>query len=110
MTRRYSKAMRYIEKAMGVILIIIGGLLFWGCFETLAGFGSFLGAYDELILGRTILAILAILAVLGLIPAAIAQRKGRKFLDWWLFGAALFPIALVMALLIKPGTDLSTQG
>ena len=43
-----------------------------------------------------------ILAVLiGLIPAAIAYSKGKSFLGWWLFGAALFIIALPAALLAK---------
>src|SRR5262245_32151157 len=30
----------------------------------------------------------------GLIPAAIAKSKGRDFLLWWLFGAALLIVAL----------------
>jgi len=38
---------------------------------------------------------------IGLIPAAIAQSKGRNFLVWWLYGAALFIIALPHSLLIK---------
>jgi hypothetical protein len=43
-----------------------------------------------------------ILAVLiGLIPAAIAQSKGRSFVLWWLYGAAIFIIALPHALLLK---------
>ena len=37
---------------------------------------------------------------LGLIPAGIASSKGRNFLGWWLFGAFLFPFALVAALLV----------
>ena len=44
--------------------------------------------------------ILAIL--LGLIPAIIAERKGKNFVLWWFFGAALFIVALPMALLITP--------
>jgi hypothetical protein len=83
-------------------LIAVGVLLFTGRFETLARFGSFFGAYNELALGRAIFLIVATLAVLGLIPAYIAQRKGRSFLEWWLFGAGLFPIALPMALMLKP--------
>ena len=39
---------------------------------------------------------------LGLIPAAIAQSKGRSFVGWWLYGAALFIVALPHSLLIKP--------
>lgn len=100
--RRYGRMMVYIEKAMGVVLIAVGVLLFMGRFETLAQFGSFFGAYDELVLGRSILLILTTLALLGLIPAFIASRRGRSFFDWWLFGMGLFPLALPMALMIKP--------
>jgi len=39
--RRYSKVMHYVEIAMGVILIIVGVMLFLGTFETLARFGFF---------------------------------------------------------------------
>jgi hypothetical protein len=43
---------------------------------------------------------LALLAVvLGLIPATIAALKGRSFVPWWLYGAALFAIATPHAIL-----------
>ena len=38
-------------------------------------------------------------AVLGVIPAMIAASKGRTFFLWWIYGAALFIIALPHALL-----------
>lgn len=44
--------------------------------------------------------ILLIALVLGCIPGAIAQSKGRSFVGWWLYGAALFIIALPHALII----------
>lgn len=103
--RRYGKLMVIVEKIMGVILILVGALLFSGRFETLAQFGSFLGTYDELVVGRIILLVLLGLAVLGLLPAWLAARKGRKFLDWYLFGVALFPVALPMALWLKNQPD-----
>jgi hypothetical protein len=37
--------------------------------------------------------------VLGLIPAAIARRKGHPFLLWWLYGAVLFAVALPHAII-----------
>ena len=40
--------------------------------------------------------------VLGLIPAAIAQSKGRSFMGYWLFGTLLFIVALPVALLLQP--------
>jgi hypothetical protein len=40
--------------------------------------------------------------LLGLIPSAIAARKGRNAFLWWLYGALLFIIALPHALLVDP--------
>jgi hypothetical protein len=47
--------------------------------------------------------VLAIL--LGLLPAAIAQSKGKSFVAWWLYGAALFIIALPHALMMRSDKD-----
>jgi hypothetical protein len=49
--------------------------------------------------------IVVTLALLGLIPAFVAQRKGRSFFEWWLFGTGLFPLALPMAIMLKPQVD-----
>ncbi len=40
--------------------------------------------------------------LIGLIPARIAASKGRDFLEWWIYGAVLFIVALPHALLISP--------
>ena len=45
--------------------------------------------------------ILIIGALVGLIPATIASRKGGSFVLWWLYGGALFIVALPHALLMK---------
>ncbi len=113
--RRYGKVMRYVEIGMGVLLIVVGVMLFLGRFETIASLGSFFGAIDEIRVGRILLIVLGIAAAIGLIPAAIARRKGRNFFDWWFFGASLFPVALPAALMLKPrfseaeSEDASTQ-
>ena len=39
--------------------------------------------------------------LLGLLPACIAQHKGRSFVGWWIFGALLFIVALPAILLVK---------
>ncbi|MDX6913331.1 zinc ribbon domain-containing protein [Hafnia paralvei] len=39
--------------------------------------------------------------VIGLIPALIAQSKGRSFFGWWIYGALLFIVALVHSIIIK---------
>lgn len=45
--------------------------------------------------------ILIIAALIGLIPAVIAQSKGYSFVAWWVYGAALFIVALPHSLLLK---------
>jgi len=46
--------------------------------------------------------VLVLAVVIGLIPAVIAQGKGRSFILWWIYGAALFIVALPHALLMRP--------
>lgn len=48
--------------------------------------------------------VLIVAVLIGLIPAAIAQSKGRNFILWWFFGAAMFIIALPAALIMKADT------
>lgn len=43
---------------------------------------------------------LLIALVLGLIPASIAQNRGRSFLGWYIFGFLLWIVALPCALMI----------
>lgn len=45
--------------------------------------------------------ILIIAVLIGLIPAAIAQSKGRSFVGWWFYGALIFIVALPHSLLLK---------
>lgn len=48
------------------------------------------------------MAILLLAALIGIIPAAIAGSKGHNAFLWWLFGAALFIVALPCSLFLKP--------
>lgn len=50
-----------------------------------------------------------ILPFLGVIPAMIAERKGRRGFVWWVYGTALFVIALPHALLIDELFDLDAD-
>ena len=45
--------------------------------------------------------VLIIAALIGLIPAMIAEKKGRSFGLWWFYGAMIFIIALPHALIIS---------
>ena len=100
--RRYGKLMHYIEGVMGVLLIIVGIMLLTGRYQQIATLGSFFGTFDEVLIGRYLLLAFVVLTTLGLIPAAIASRKGRNFFDWWFFGASLLPVALPASILLKP--------
>lgn len=41
------------------------------------------------------------IAILGIITGLIGHHKGRNFWAWWIFGAAMFIVALPVALLLK---------
>jgi cytochrome c-type biogenesis protein len=103
--QKYGNVVRYVEIAMGVVMIAIGALLFFGRFEQVASLGFFFESFDEVRVGTIILVVIGLLIILGLIPAFIARSKGRKFYDWWFFGAALIFVALPASLLIKPNDD-----
>jgi RNA polymerase subunit RPABC4/transcription elongation factor Spt4 len=45
--------------------------------------------------------ILILAIIIGLIPAVIAQSKGQSFVLWWVYGAAIFIVALPHALIMK---------
>ena len=47
-------------------------------------------------------ALLIVSTLLGLIPAFVAKQRGRDFFLWWLYGAAIFIVALPHSLLIGP--------
>lgn len=99
--KRYSKAIHYIEVAMGVVMIVVGVLLFMGRFEQLASFGTFFTSINEARVGMIILVVVLLAVLLGLIPALIARQKGHNFVDWWFFGTALIFVALPAALRLK---------
>jgi cytochrome c-type biogenesis protein len=94
--RRFCKVMHYAEIIMGVVLIAIGLLLFFGQFQTLANLGTFIESIDEVTVGTLLAVGLVASLVLGLIPAFIARIKGNIFLDWWFLGVGISFIVLVV--------------
>ena len=48
---------------------------------------------------------LLIAIIIGLLPAAIASKKGRSFFEWWIYGALLFIVALPHSLMINRDTE-----
>ncbi|MCB2178523.1 cytochrome c biogenesis protein CcdA [bacterium] len=93
--RRYGKVMHYTEIVMGVILIAIGVLLFFGRFSQLATLGNFIEAVDEVVIGRMLVAGFLVALLGGLIPALIARSKGKEFMDWWFLGTGIIIIVLI---------------
>jgi hypothetical protein len=51
------------------------------------------------------LAFIFLLWIVGLIPGFIAYKKGRNFLNWWMYGHLLFIVAFPHALLLKETED-----
>lgn len=47
------------------------------------------------------MSVLVIAVIIGLIPAAIASGKGKSFILWWVYGAAIFIVALPHAIIMK---------
>jgi hypothetical protein len=50
-----------------------------------------------------------VMITIGWIPALIAKKKGRNFFPWWIYGGALFIIALIHALVMKPRSALDAE-
>jgi hypothetical protein len=44
---------------------------------------------------------LVLAALIGLIPAAIAKKKGYSFVGWWCYGLLIWIVAIPHALLLK---------
>ncbi|MFN5954206.1 MAG: zinc ribbon domain-containing protein [Dolichospermum sp.] len=49
----------------------------------------------------TSIAFILLLWIVGLVPALIAYKKGRNFLNWWMYGHLLFIVAFPHALLLR---------
>ena len=90
---------KVLIKRVNAIVDLIGTKVIKG------GISSSIGNIDELVIGRYLLIAIGLLGLLGLLPAYLASQKGRQFIDWWFFGAVLFPVALPAALLIKPKSE-----
>lgn len=95
--RRYGKVSLYVERAMGLVLVIIGALLFSGRFATLGNLGTFFDIFDELMVGRLLLIGLLASLLIGLVPGFLARQRDKPFLDWWFLGTgASFLILAVL--------------
>ena len=48
------------------------------------------------------------LIIAALLPASIAQSKGRNFAKWWLFSTIFLPITLILSILAKKQENYET--
>lgn len=98
--RRYGKLTHYVERVMGVVLILVGILLFSGRFSTMASLGFFFQTIDEGRVGLLLLSGLLLALLLGLAPAIWARRKGNSFIEWWFIGSGASFVGLVILYLL----------
>ena len=99
--RKYGKVMLYAERTMGVVLIILGVLLFSGQFESflapLTGTAFFdLQATSELQVGRLLLIGAVLASLSGLFLGWLGKRRGKNFVDWWFMGAGISMVLIVI--------------
>ena len=52
---------------------------------------------------------IGVMLLIGWIPALIAKSKGRSFVAWWIYGGALFIVALIHAIVMKPLSSTSVE-
>ncbi|MFQ5735510.1 MAG: hypothetical protein ACE5GY_01435 [Thermodesulfobacteriota bacterium] len=45
--------------------------------------------------------IIVIAICAGLIPGLVGRGMGRSFLQWWVYGTFLFPVALVHVIILR---------
>jgi thiol:disulfide interchange protein len=98
--RRYGKVMHYAEIVMGIILIVLGVMLFSGQFQIIAIAASVQIAFEsadaEFAAGKLLLAAAGIIIVVGLIPGLIARARGLNFVDYWFLGMGATLILMLL--------------
>jgi cytochrome c-type biogenesis protein len=99
--RRYARLSHYVERITGVVLILLGALLFSGRFSTLASFGFFFDTFDEGRVGLLLLAAIVASVALGLLGGAWARRKGNDFTQGWFLTSGLLLLMFVVLYLAE---------
>jgi cytochrome c-type biogenesis protein len=94
--KRHAKLGMYVQRAMGVILVVVGVLLLSGRLSTLNTLGVYFDIFEEGRIGVSLL--LTILASL-LIGAGMgwwAQRSGKPFVENWFLGTGISLLGFVV--------------
>lgn len=87
--KKNGKLMKTIEFIMGIIMVLLGILLFLDKFATLSQVNLNFEVGDETIFGVKTLLITAGSFIFGLFPALFASNKGKSFINSWFLSAGL---------------------
>jgi cytochrome c-type biogenesis protein len=98
--KKYGRLSQIVERAMGVILIIVGVLLLSGRLSTLGNLGAFFDILDEAKIGAALLVGFGVSVLVGLASGLWAKYKGSNIIDRFLLGSGLsfFVFLLLYAL------------
>lgn len=95
--RRYGKLSQIVERAMGLVMIVLGLFLLSGRLSTLSNLGAFFDFLDEARVGTILLGVFIISLSVGLISGWWSRNKGRSFVDGLFLGAGLsFFVLLIL--------------
>lgn len=98
--RRHAKVSLYVQRALGVVLALVGVLLLTGRLSTLSSLGVFFDIFEEGRVGMLLLIGIVLSLLLGLLAGWWAQRRGKAFVDYWFLGAGVSLLVLVLLYLI----------
>lgn len=98
--RRHAKLGLYIQRALGVVLTIIGVLLLTGRLSTLNNLGVFFDIFQEGQIGMLVLGAILAALVLGLAVGWWARRSGKAFVEYWFLGTGVSLVVLITGYLV----------
>ncbi len=95
--RRHTSLSQIVERAMGLVMIVLGAFLLSGRLSTLSNLGAFFDFLDEARVGTILLGVFIISLLVGLISGWLNRHKGRSFVDGLFLGAGLsFFVLLIL--------------
>jgi cytochrome c-type biogenesis protein len=94
--RRYGKLSLYVQRATGVVVILLGILLLSGRFSTVASLGFFFQTFEEGRVGLLLFSGFVLALLLGLVPAWWAKRHGASFAQSWFVGSGVSFVVLTI--------------
>ncbi len=96
LVQRYRRLSQFVERGMGVLLILVGILLLSGRLSTLGSLGAFFNFLDETRVGAVLFGVFAISLLIGLISGWWNRSKGRNFVEGMLLGTGFSFFVLII--------------